>query len=30
MDLVDECNVDVMAEMWETQDFTKELPPLCP
>ncbi|MEA3334645.1 MAG: sugar-binding protein [Chloroflexota bacterium] len=29
MDLVDECNVDVMAEMWEKQDFTIELPPLC-
>jgi alpha-glucoside transport system substrate-binding protein len=29
MDLVDECNVDVMAEMWEKQDFTLELPALC-
>lgn len=29
MDLVDACNADVMAEMWETQDFTLELPPLC-
>jgi ribose transport system substrate-binding protein len=29
MDLVDACNVDVMAEMWATSDFTKELPPLC-
>ncbi|MFQ5858744.1 MAG: sugar-binding protein [Anaerolineae bacterium] len=29
MDLVDKCNVDVMAEMWATNDFTKELPPLC-
>ena len=29
MDLVDSCNVDVMAEMWDTQDFTLELPPLC-
>jgi ribose transport system substrate-binding protein len=26
MDIVTECNVDVMAEMWETSDFTKELP----
>jgi len=29
MDLVDKCNVDVMAEMWEKQDFTITLPPLC-
>jgi len=29
MDLVDTCNVDVMAEMWAQQDFTIELPPLC-
>ena len=29
MDLVDSCNVDVMAEMWAKQDFTIELPPLC-
>ncbi len=26
MDIVTECNVDVMAEMWETSDFTQELP----
>jgi len=29
MDLVDSCNADVMAEMWEKQDFTITLPPLC-
>jgi len=29
MDIVDSCNVDVMAEMWAQQDFTIELPPLC-
>ena len=29
MDLVDKCNADVMAEMWEKQDFTITLPPLC-
>jgi ribose transport system substrate-binding protein len=29
MDLVDSCNVDVMAQMWEKQDFTITLPPLC-
>ncbi|MCS6844154.1 MAG: sugar-binding protein [Caldilineales bacterium] len=29
MDLVDMCNVDVMAEMWAKQDFTLTLPPLC-
>jgi len=29
MDLVDACNADVMAEMWEKQDFTITLPPLC-
>lgn len=27
MDIVTALNVDVMAEMWETMDFTKELPP---
>ncbi len=27
MDIVGPNNVDVMAEMWETNDFTKELPP---
>lgn len=26
MDIVTKCNVDVMAEMWETSDFTQELP----
>ncbi len=26
MDIVTKCNVDVMAEMWATQDFTKTLP----
>jgi hypothetical protein len=26
MDIVTECNVDVMAEMWATSDFTAELP----
>jgi len=26
MDIVTTCNVDVMAEMWETSDFTQELP----
>ena len=27
MDIVDPCNVDIMAEMWAQQDFTIELPP---
>ncbi len=26
MDIVTKCNVDVMAEMWATKDFTKKLP----
>jgi ribose transport system substrate-binding protein len=26
MDIVTRCNVDTMAEMWETSDFTQELP----
>ncbi|RIK35985.1 MAG: ABC transporter substrate-binding protein [Chloroflexi bacterium] len=30
MDIVTENNVDAMAEAWETQDFTKELPPPFP
>jgi ribose transport system substrate-binding protein len=30
MDLVTENNVDVMAEMWEKQDFTLTLPPAFP
>jgi ribose transport system substrate-binding protein len=29
MDIVDPCNVDVMAEMWAQEDFTIELPPTC-
>jgi len=29
MDLVDSCNADVMAQMWDKQDFTITLPPLC-
>ena len=29
MDLVDKCNADVMAQMWEKQDFTIKLPALC-
>jgi ribose transport system substrate-binding protein len=26
MDIVTECNVDAMADMWATSDFTKPLP----
>jgi hypothetical protein len=26
MDIVTECNVDVMAEMWANSDFTQNLP----
>jgi hypothetical protein len=29
MDLVDKCNADVMAQMWDKQDFTIQLPALC-
>jgi ribose transport system substrate-binding protein len=30
MDLVTAANVDAMADMWATNDFTKELPPPFP